>query len=167
VAPSEETREAIVIHAATREQADRLAEAIDKRFEVAVIPGGSYAVEVTPDAETRERLVGLFDAIGSWLTDGGMSSTQIGFGSGALTVLPATREEPSDPTQFLLERNRQLEQALSSRVVIEQAKGILAGRLGIGIDEAFRLLRGAARNARREIHEVAADVVAGTLDLSK
>jgi ANTAR domain len=54
----------------------------------------------------------------------------------------------------------QLESALSSRVVIEQAKGILHERFGWSIQEAFELLRYAARSSRVSIHQLAAQVVA-------
>ena len=57
-------------------------------------------------------------------------------------------------------RNAQLQQALDSRIVIEQAKGMLAERYAITPDGAFELLRRAARNHRMKIHSLAADVVA-------
>lgn len=60
----------------------------------------------------------------------------------------------------LVERNAQLQQALDSRIVIEQAKGVLSERLGLGTDEAFLLLRRAARNNRLRIHALAGKVVA-------
>jgi AmiR/NasT family two-component response regulator len=59
-----------------------------------------------------------------------------------------------------LERSEQLQQALNSRIVIEQAKGVLAERFGTDVDEAFELLRGAARSERMRIHDLAAQVVA-------
>ena len=62
--------------------------------------------------------------------------------------------------QTLLIRNRQLEYALESRVVIEQAKGILAERYRLDMDAAFDVLRKAARSNRVRIHTLAADVVA-------
>jgi len=58
-----------------------------------------------------------------------------------------------------LERNRQLEHALESRVVIEQAKGVLIERFRLEPDGAFDLLRRAARSSRRKLHDLAADVV--------
>jgi hypothetical protein len=55
--------------------------------------------------------------------------------------------------------NAQLEHALESRIVIEQAKGVLAERLGFTVEEAFDVLRYAARSARIKLHELAALVV--------
>ncbi|HEU5036645.1 MAG TPA: ANTAR domain-containing protein [Nocardioides sp.] len=53
----------------------------------------------------------------------------------------------------------QLQDALDSRVVIEQAKGILAGERGISVDRAFELLRERARSERMPLREVAHAVV--------
>jgi GAF domain-containing protein len=53
----------------------------------------------------------------------------------------------------------QLQGALNSRVVIEQAKGALAQLRGVSVDEAFALLRGYARRNGRRLSEVAQAVV--------
>jgi hypothetical protein len=53
----------------------------------------------------------------------------------------------------------QLEHALESRIVIEQAKGVLAERYGLTVDDAFLLLRGSARATRTKIHDLATQVV--------
>jgi len=58
-----------------------------------------------------------------------------------------------------------LQNALNSRVRIEQAKGILAERANITIDEAFEVLRGFARRNGRKLSEVAAGIVQHTLDV--
>lgn len=54
----------------------------------------------------------------------------------------------------------QLQTALTSRVLIEQAKGIIAERTGLSMTSAFELLRGEARSTRRPMAEVAGDLVA-------
>jgi GAF domain-containing protein len=56
----------------------------------------------------------------------------------------------------------QLQTALNSRVVIEQAKGVLAERLRVDLDQAFALLRHASRNSNRRLSEFAQAVVDGT-----
>jgi GAF domain-containing protein len=53
----------------------------------------------------------------------------------------------------------QLQGALRSRVVIEQAKGTLAQRRGISVDEAFAAIRDQARTERRKLADVAMEVL--------
>jgi hypothetical protein len=57
----------------------------------------------------------------------------------------------------------QLESALQSRIVIEQAKGVLAERLGIDVAEAFLRLRTYARGRGLHLGDVAYDVAHGNL----
>ncbi|GAA1904456.1 GAF and ANTAR domain-containing protein [Nocardioides lentus] len=59
------------------------------------------------------------------------------------------------------ETARQLREALESRVVVEQAKGVLAERERITVDVAFARLRGTARSSNRRLVDVARDVIAG------
>jgi GAF domain-containing protein len=57
----------------------------------------------------------------------------------------------------------QLQSALDSRVMIEQAKGLLAERLNVTTEEAFERLRRYARSHNLLLANVATDLVAGTL----
>ncbi len=62
--------------------------------------------------------------------------------------------------EALARKVAQLQLALDSRVVIEQAKGILAERYTVTTADAFAVLRRAARSNRIRIHELAQQVVA-------
>ena len=62
--------------------------------------------------------------------------------------------------------NEQLQTALSSRVIIEQAKGKLAERLGVDMDQAFSLLRDRARTSNRRLSDLARAFVDGTETLT-
>ena len=67
--------------------------------------------------------------------------------------------------EALLDENRQLREALESRIRIEQAKGILAERWKVAPDEAFRTLRRHARTTQRRLADVAHAIIDGTADL--
>jgi GAF domain-containing protein len=61
----------------------------------------------------------------------------------------------------------QLQTALNSRIVLEQAKGIVAERAQMDIGDAYQALRWYARNHNRYLRDVAAEVVSGALDASE
>jgi GAF domain-containing protein len=61
----------------------------------------------------------------------------------------------------------QLQAALSSRVLIEQAKGVLAERLKVSPDDAFNILRSAARNRNRLLTDLAGDIVSGSAEAAQ
>ena len=59
--------------------------------------------------------------------------------------------------------NEQLNDALNSRIVIEQAKGMVAERAGLSMEAAFAALRSHARNHNLRLADVAASVIGGSL----
>jgi ANTAR domain len=75
--------------------------------------------------------------------------------------LDLTRSEADGVSDLktALEKIAQLETALQSRIIIEQAKGMLAERLTVDMDTAFGILRHAARSHRMKLHDLAARVV--------
>src|SRR3954454_11098269 len=58
----------------------------------------------------------------------------------------------------------QLQTALHSRILIEQAKGVLSARAGISVGEAFARMRTHARRTGEQLTSVAEAVVTGWLD---
>jgi transcriptional regulator with GAF, ATPase, and Fis domain len=56
----------------------------------------------------------------------------------------------------------QLQTALNSRVIIEQAKGVIAERRRLDMDQSFTLLRSAARTNNRRLSDLARAVVDGS-----
>jgi GAF domain-containing protein len=61
----------------------------------------------------------------------------------------------------------QLEHALQSRIVIEQAKGMIAQRAGTDMDDAFSRLRSFARRNNRQLTEVARGLAEGVVDVDQ
>jgi ANTAR domain len=150
----------IRVRAPSSAHAQRLLAALNGGF-AASLDGGSPATEVGVrlDGETAKKLIELFDALGLWLSSGGLAAVEIGFGERSYTLLAAPKGKPNDPAAFLLERTIQLQTALDSRIVIEQAKGILAVRESITPTEAFDKMRHEARSKRIKLHDLATAIV--------
>jgi GAF domain-containing protein len=78
-----------------------------------------------------------------------------------LAALSIAQHRASAEAQRLTE---QLSSALTSRVVIEQAKGVISERAEVDLAEAFARLRAHARNHNLRLTDVAQAAVDGTLD---
>jgi GAF domain-containing protein len=63
--------------------------------------------------------------------------------------------------------SEQLQTALHSRILVEQAKGVLSARAGTTVEEAFRLMRTYARRAGTPLTAVAEGVVDGSIDVGR
>jgi hypothetical protein len=75
-----------------------------------------------------------------------------------ITRLILHAEEQARKVGELEETLSQLQSALDSRVAIERAVGMLAERFDLAMLDAFELLRSAARNSRREVRKLAAEL---------
>jgi ANTAR domain len=149
------------VHAPSMDHARRLIAAVDGSFSAHLDGNGHVpTVALRLDDNTSHEVVALFNALGTWLTDGELETCQVGFGERSYTLLAAKAGSPNDATEFLVERTIQLQTALESRIVIEQAKGILAERHGTTPDEAFDRMRRDARSRRMKLHDLAVGIVA-------
>ncbi|WP_020574860.1 GAF and ANTAR domain-containing protein [Actinopolymorpha alba] len=77
-----------------------------------------------------------------------------------ISVLRERRQQQADILAH------QLQRALDSRLVIEQAKGILSVRRNLGLEEAFTVLRGHARRHQMRLATLAKQVIDGSIDLA-
>jgi hypothetical protein len=66
----------------------------------------------------------------------------------------------STPTAVVDERVAQLQHALTSRIVVEQAKGMLAERYSVSPEEAYELIRLAARGNGIKVHALSHNILA-------
>jgi GAF domain-containing protein len=108
----------------------------------------------------RSRVLGALNLFGA--EPGGMTDADLSAGRAMadMAAIDLCQVQAAHDAQIVTD---QLQHALESRVAIEQAKGILAERAAIGVDEAFSRLRGHARATKRRLVDVAGDVVSGSL----
>lgn len=66
---------------------------------------------------------------------------------------------------FHRQRSEQLQEAFTSRIIIEQAKGFLSATRGISSEEAFQRLRKYARSHSTNVHDIASRVMDRSLML--
>jgi GAF domain-containing protein len=117
--------------------------------------GGIRAVAVVPMFTGNQILgvLGLYDSRRRTWTDEDLRAARV-LADTASSYLVHSVELDQERTT-----NAQLQTALTSRILIEQAKGVLAEARGIGVDEAFQVLRKHSRDHNALIHDVAAAVV--------
>jgi transcriptional regulator with GAF, ATPase, and Fis domain len=112
----------------------------------------------------REEVIGAINLFGS--TGAALSDEDIAIGQAMADVatIGLLQERSVRQKEVLAE---QLQTALNSRVLIEQAKGVLAERARVPIDMAFILMRSHARGHNRTLSRVAIDIINGTLNVAE
>lgn len=89
------------------------------------------------------------------------SDLLLGQGLADIAAIALTQERAVRESVTVIE---QLQSALNSRVVIEQAKGVVAEQQNISVDTAFSRLRAHARANNLRLADIADEVIDGTLD---
>jgi GAF domain-containing protein len=128
------------------------------RFGRAAIAGGFRSVHAFP-MRLRDTVLGTLNL---FMTEPGpLSDADVIVAQSlayAATIALLQDKAASDSHQL----TAQLQGALNSRIVIEQAKGIIAERAGIGLEEAFVQLREYARSNHSKLTNIAQAVIAHT-----
>jgi GAF domain-containing protein len=128
------------------------------RFATAAGQAGFTAVHALP-MRLREQVIGALNLFRATPGAFDLASMRIGQALADVATIGLLHERSMRRSDTL---NEQLQAALNSRVVIEQAKGKLAERLGIDVNQAFTLLRDQARNRNQRLSDLARSFVDGT-----
>jgi len=131
-------------------------------FAAAAVSAGFQSAVALP-VRLREVTLGALNLLSTTRSPIREADVIVARGFADLAALSILQHRASADAQRL---NEQLSAALTSRVVIEQAKGVISERAGIDLAEAFARLRGYARNANLPLTGVARTAVDGTLDPS-
>jgi GAF domain-containing protein len=129
------------------------------RFAAEALAAGICAVHALP-MRLRGNIIGalnLFHTEPTQMRDADVEAAQALADVATIAVL---QHRAALEAQVL---NEQLNHALNSRIVIEQAKGVIAERERLDMEHAFARLRTHARNHNRRLADVARDVIDGTL----
>jgi transcriptional regulator with GAF, ATPase, and Fis domain len=125
------------------------------RFAAAATQAGFGAVHALP-MRLRDQVIGALNLFSTGTDALSQADLRIGQALADVATIGLLQERNVRRAETLAE---QLQGALNSRVVIEQAKGRLAERLGLGMDQAFALLRNRARNTNQRLTDVAQQVI--------
>jgi transcriptional regulator with GAF, ATPase, and Fis domain len=128
------------------------------RFTAAAQEAGFAAVQALP-MRLRDQVIGALNFFAA--TPGAFDPADVRIGQALADVatIGLLHERSMRESNTL---NEQMQTALNSRVVIEQAKGKLAERFGLDMDQAFNILRDQARARNRRLAELAQSFVDGS-----
>jgi transcriptional regulator with GAF, ATPase, and Fis domain len=127
------------------------------RFAHAATQAGFATVEALP-MRLRDQVIGALNLFGADPGPFDPADLRIGQALADVATIGLLHERNVRRRETVAE---QLQAALNSRIIIEQAKGKLAERLSIDMDRAFTMIRDYARNTNQRLTDVARDFVDG------
>ena len=130
-------------------------------FRVAALEQGFLSVHATP-LRLRGQVIGTMNLFGTSVGALSKADADVAQALADVATIGILQERINRQSHFVAE---QLQHALDSRVLIEQAKGVLAQAGGLDVDEAFRTLRRYARDHNMALRVVAEQVVNRSLDV--
>jgi GAF domain-containing protein len=129
-------------------------------FGEAAAKAGYQSVDVMP-MRLRSNVIGALALLSTSTTDLGPDDLAVAQALADVATISVLQHRALQDAHVLAD---QLTQALSSRVVIEQAKGVLCERLHTTMDDAFNRLRRHARATNQVLSEVARKVTTSEID---
>jgi len=127
-------------------------------FAPKAVAAGYQSVHAFP-MRLRDEVIGALNLFGSSDTLFEPEDVRVVQALADVATIAILQERSLARAELLTE---QLQGALNSRVVIEQAKGAVATIAGVSVDEAFELLRKQARSTHQRLVDVAHSVLSGS-----
>jgi transcriptional regulator with GAF, ATPase, and Fis domain len=128
------------------------------QFAAAAAQAGFAAVHALP-MRLRSQVIGALNLFRASAGSFSREDVRVGQALADVATIGLLQERSARRGETLSE---QLQGALNSRVVIEQAKGKLAERLGLDMDQAFTVLRSHARNRNLRLSDLAQAFIDGS-----
>lgn len=130
-------------------------------FQTAALSQGFRSVHALP-MRVHGRTIGAMGLFGE--NPGGLSEEDVAIGQALVDVATISILQERTIRESAIV-NEQLQRALNSRVLIEQAKGVIAYTSRVDMDEAFKRLRSFARSNNQTLNDTATQVIEQTLRL--
>jgi GAF domain-containing protein len=130
------------------------------RFSMVAVEAGFQTVFALP-LRLRDRIVGALNLFNFDRNPMDEEDVLVVQAFADLAAISVVQHRAATETQLI---NEQLVKALSSRILIEQAKGVIFERAGVDMAEAFQRLRKYARDHNLHLTAVAQAAIDGTLD---
>jgi hypothetical protein len=131
------------------------------RFSAAAVEAGYLSVQALP-MRLRDSILGAVNLLSEAARPLADDTIALGQALADAATIGIVHQRAQARQEIVTE---QLQAALNSRILIEQAKGFLTHSLSMGIDEAFAVLRAYARANNRRLTDVADDVLQGRITL--
>ena len=131
------------------------------RFAGEAIRSGFASVHALP-MRLRSEVIGAFNLFDTRTGILDPETIRVGQALADVATIGLLQERAIRRRETLAE---QLQSALNSRIVIEQAKGVIAERRGLDMDRSFEVLRLTARSGNRRLSDLARAVIDGSVVL--
>lgn len=129
------------------------------RFAAEAIAAGFHSVHALP-MRLRGAVIGALNLFRAGPGEMGPADLDVAQALADVATIAILQHRAALEAQVI---NEQLTHALNSRIVIEQAKGMVAERLDLDMERSFATLRGHARNHNLRLADVADAVISGTM----
>jgi GAF domain-containing protein len=133
------------------------------RFASEAVDAGFHSAHALP-MRLRGSVIGALNLFRSGVGEMGPADVKVAQAFADVATIAILQHRAAQEAQVL---NQQLTHALNSRVMLEQAKGMVAERLNLDMEQSFATLRNHARNHNLRLSDVAQSVIDSSLTASE